>query len=465
VTSRWCVPIAWACIAIALLAARPRATPGPFLRDFEAYWAAGAAFNSHADPYGPAIWNAERAVPGVDAQRDELLPFVGPPATLLLWAFFARVPYAGAAALWGAILAAFLLLLVAITVRGAGGARSPAAFLAALALAIAFGPVTSDIALGQCALPAFTGALLVVLLAAQSWLLASAAACVAFGQPNAALGLISRLGRNRTTLAIALGALAAYLVGTIAYGPAWPLAYARIVAAHAAAERFSAIQLTPASIAFGFGAAPAAAQGIALLIALIAVIAAVALALRVRDGFARFAAFSALTPFVAGFMHEHDLLVTYAAAVWCALRASGRLRVIALLGTLLVCVDWLGLAQRPTGIAQSALLAIAAVAAFGALGRITEMRAALPVIAVFAALFAAGAWLATGYPAPVWPDALHAFHAPPGAQAAAIWLQEQRTSGLLAIQPAWAALRSLALLGCAMLAYVIYRHPSYCRTA
>ncbi len=85
VMRRWLLALACASIAVAILAARPRPTPGPFLRDFEAYWAAGSAWNAHGDPYGRAIWTAERAVAGVDARHDEVLPFVGPPATLLAW--------------------------------------------------------------------------------------------------------------------------------------------------------------------------------------------------------------------------------------------------------------------------------------------------------------------------------------------------------------------------------------------
>ena len=92
--------LACAFVAAALLFARPHPTPGPALRDFEAYWSAGAAFNAGEDPYGRAVWSAERTVPGVDASRDELLPFVGPPATLPLWSVFARFPYATAAGLW-----------------------------------------------------------------------------------------------------------------------------------------------------------------------------------------------------------------------------------------------------------------------------------------------------------------------------------------------------------------------------
>ena len=461
----WLLALACASIAVAILAARPRPTPGPFLRDFEAYWAAGSTWNAHGDPYGRAIWTAERAIAGVDARHDEVLPFVGPPATLLAWSPFARLPYVAAASVWFALLAVALLALVAATMLGSEKPVESFSFLALLALALAFEPVTSDLALGQLALPAFLGATLVVLIAARSLAGASAAASLAFAQPNASLGLVSQLGRNRATFAMALGALLAYGLGVLAAGWAWPVEYARILAAHGAAERFAAIQINPASIAFGFGAAPLAAGFAGGAIALLAIAAAIAIAVGVRDNFARFAAFSALVPCAASFVHEHDLVAAYAAAAWCALRTRATARIIALAGTLLVCVDWLGLAQRPTGIVQSALLALGALCAFVALGDETDLAVSLAVAPAFIALFAAAVWTAALNPAPVWPDALGAFHASAGAPIAGIWSAEQRASGLLAAVPAWALLRSFSLLGCTLLAYAIYRHSSCCRTA
>jgi hypothetical protein len=464
VTRTRLLALAFACIAIAVFALRPRPTPGPILRDFEAYWAAGRTWNAGADPYGAAIWDAERAVEGVDPRHDELLPFVGPPATLLDWAAFARLSYPAAATLWTLLLAGFLLTLVATVARTAATRFGFSTFLAALALALAFGPVTSDLALGQLALAAFAAATLVAAFPARSLPFATAAAYVAFAQPNASLGLASQLGENRRALAIALGGVATYLFGVVAAGWAWPLTYARILWAHAAAERFVAIQLSATSIAFGFGAAPMAARAIAAAVALLAIGAALIVALRVRDGFARFAAFSALAPFVAGFFHEHDLVVTYAAAAWCAVRTRAATRLIALSGTLLAAVDWLGLAQRPAGVFQSAVLAVAAFAAFAALGDERKPRGALLAGIAFTALFAAAVGLALQNPVPVWPDALGAFRAQ-SQSIAAIWASEQRASGLLAAVPAWAALRSLSLLGCALLVYAIYRHSTCRRTA
>jgi Glycosyltransferase family 87 len=464
VTQRGLLAAACLAIAVALLLARPAATPGPILRDFEAYWGAGATWNARADPYERAIWNAEREVPGVDARRDELLPFIGPPATLLLWSLLARFSYGVAALVWWSVLALSLLALVPLLIRAGGASIRPFSFLATLALAVAFGPVTSDLALGQIALPALLGAVALTLLADRSLAAATAGACLALAQPNLALALASQVGRNRATLAIVAGAIATYVLGTLAAGPEWPLAYARAAFAHRSAERFVAIQLTPASIASGFGAPARGADFVAAVAALAAIAAALAIAVRVRDRFARLAAFAALLPFASGFFHEHDLTVAYPAAVWCALRARGRTRAIALAGTLLVAIDWLGLAQRPTGIIQSLLLAIAAFCAFAALGERSDSRISLPAAMALAVLFAVSAWLAAHNPAPVWPDSLGSFRAVPNATVAAVWMAEQRAAGLLRADPLWALLRSLSLLGCALLAYAIARHSACHRT-
>lgn len=449
--------LALACIAIAtaVLAVRPVRTSGPFARDFEAYWAAGATSSVHADPYGRAIWNAERRVPGVDARHDEVLPFIGPPHALLVWRIAARLPYQGAAYVWWVLLAASLLVLVVAILRASGTPITPFAFFAAAVFAVSFAPISSDLALGQIALPSFTGAVLVAILAGWSVPAAVAAACLAFVQPNAALGLISQIGRNRATLAIAIGALATYLLGTLTAGWTWPATYARAVLIHGIAERFTAIQFNPASIAYSFGTTAHQATIIAIVIAVLAIAGAVVLAFVARESFPRFAGFSALIPFVTGFFHEHDFVVAFAAALWCALRTNGAARAIALTGTLLAGIDWLGLAQRPSGVAQSALLAAAALAAFVALGERLELRHAAAVAVVVAAVFAAAAIVATHNPVPVWPDALGAYHAPAHAGIAAVWFEEQRAGGLARAVPAWGMLRSLSLLGCILLAYAI----------
>lgn len=456
--------LAYTAIAIALLAARPVPTPGPVARDFEAYWSAGATWNAGSDPYTRSVWQAERVVPGVDARRYDLLPFIDPPSTLPLWSVFARLPYDIAVTVWLALLAGAFLALVWTVLFNSAPRLTGSNLLAALAIATAFGPITSDLALGQLALPAFLGAMLVVVFADRSLPGATAAATLAFAAPNVALGLISQVDRKRVATVLGLGALATYALGVWGAGWGWPPRYFENVLSHGAAERFVAIQLTPAAIAYGLGASPWIALTIAALAALLAVAATILFVIRVRDPFARFAGSSALVPFIAGFVHEHALILAFPAAIWCAFRAQSTARALALAGTLLVAVDWLGLAQRPTGIAQSALLALAAACAFVAAGKI-DSRSLVWVVAIMAGLFAVSSALAVYHPAPVWPDAMSSLHAPADASVATIWLAEQRASGLLAVAPAWALLRACSLLGCAILACVIYRHSSCCRTA
>ncbi|MBV8117381.1 MAG: hypothetical protein JOZ01_05360, partial [Candidatus Eremiobacteraeota bacterium] len=443
--NRWFTVISLACIAGALLV-RPLSTPGPLLRDFEAYWSAGSVWSAHVSPYGRALWRAEREIPAVNASRDELLPFAGPPATLMVWSALARFDYATAAALWFGILAAAGVALVAVVVFWS--LREPVSvwqLLPALALAFAFGPVTSDIALGQVALIAFLGA--TVTTAPLPLGIRSVAAFAALFQPNVAFGIVSQLGRNAATLALVIGALASYGIGAIFLGWRWPASYAQFLLAHQTAERLSAIQFTPAAIAHGAGVPGTAAGAIAVATALVAILAAVAISNRLAEPFARFAAVAPLAPFIAGFFHEHDFVVAYAAAGWCALRTRGLTRAIAFGATLLVAIDWLGLAQRPTGVWQSALLASAAACAFVALRNENDARLTLVAAVGVAIVFVVCAGLAIGQPAPVWPDALGRFHAPATASSSHVWLLEQARSGLLVVNPVWAFLRELPLAG------------------
>lgn len=453
---------AYALIAAAVLTFRPIQTPGPFLRDFEAYWSAGAVWNAHGDSYGRSIWQAERTIPGVDAGRDELLPFVGPPATLPLWGAFARLDYVVAARIWFGVLFAAALALALVTLRASGTRATWQTIATAVALTIAFGPVSSDIALGQIALVSILGAAVAADAAArgQRWWTALGA-FVAFLQPNVATGLVALLGRLRAAVAVAAGAVAIYAAGVAVAGWSWPAAYAQRLLVHQSDERGSAIQFTPAAIAHGFGASPASTAVVGLLVALLALLAAGYVWRSVRATFARFAAISALAPFAAGFFHEHDLAVAYVAAAWCAVRSRGRVRPIALAATLFAAIDWLGLAQRPTGIAQSALLAGAVACAFLALGdgvRAGGSISSLPwAVGLLAVVFAFASWQAAHHPLPVWPDALGAYHAPSAAPAAQVWHEEQRRSGLFAADSLWSALRCLSLFGCALLAWCVTR--------
>ena len=138
-----------------------------------------------------------------------------PPPTIALWSVVARLSYPIAAGLWSALLVIAALALVTVVVCASATPRAQALLYASV-LAVGFGPLTSDLALGQVALLAFLAAALASL--PLSLLPTIAASAVAFAQPNVAFGLIAPLGRNRATAGIALGALAAYALGAAFFG-------------------------------------------------------------------------------------------------------------------------------------------------------------------------------------------------------------------------------------------------------
>ncbi|MGZ3561950.1 MAG: glycosyltransferase family 87 protein [Vulcanimicrobiaceae bacterium] len=444
------------CVATALLFVRPHATPGPVMRDFESYYAAGATWLRGADPYSAAIWQAERSVPGVDASRYELLPFVGPPAFLPLWSLVARLPFAAAAALWGIVLAAALALVIVTALRLADTRVTVVALLATLVVAVGFGPITSDIALGQVALPAFASALLACSVLGRRPIAAALASFFAAAQPNVSLVLLSQAGRRRAVFAFAIAAAAFAAASLYACGPHALTGYVALLAAHGGAERFSAIQVTPGAIAYGFGAPASLAQFVGVAAAVIAVVLWIVYSLRVRDDGARLAFTCAILPFAVPFFHEHDLSIAFVPAVYAVMRSDRRLVPVALCGALLVAIDWLGIAQRPDGVTQSFLLAAGAFAAYAALRDDLPWRSfALPAVPLGIALLAGFA--ASMHPAPIWPDAMHVFRPIAGESVSNTWAAEQRASGLLDPNAFWALLRCGSLAGCALLAFVSLR--------
>lgn len=441
--------VAIVAVAIALLFVRPHPTPGPLLRDFEAYYAGAQTWTDGRDPYGTGVWRTETLVPGVDASREEVLPFVGPPYTLPFFALVTRTPYVVAARVWSSLLVLALVATVLLTLRLTSTRVSVATVLAAATLAIGFAPITSDLALGQAALLAYAGALFAIVTFDRRLIAPLAGALLALVQPNVALPLAVLIVRRRGIAVLAIAGVAA-CGAAVAAGAALALGYPGVLHAHALAERFLAIQQTPAAIAFGLGAGPARATGIGMAIALAAVAAAFVACRRVTLTAQRFAIACAFVPFVATFFHEHDLLVAFGPALWCARYARGTTRSLALVGTLLVAIDWFGLAQRPDGLLQSALLALAAALAFVVLA--DDRSSPWAGVVTAAAIFAAGAAIAHAHPAPIWPDAMTPFHLPSTAPIARIWEEEQVRSGLTAPNAWWAVLRMLGLAGCALLA-------------
>jgi hypothetical protein len=458
--------IAIAIAAIAYLSAilffRPQPTPGPVMRDFEAYYAAGATWNRGEDPYGRTIWLAERSVPGVSAARDETLPFVNPPIVALpFFGLLARLPFAAAAAIWACAIALALVLLIVATLAIVGGPRDWRAYAAAAVFALAFGPISSNLALGQAALIAAAAVV------CTGWSLlrdrpapAAIGAYIALVQPALALPLVAWLRTWRWAAPLALAGAAALVVwvGMSARGhvPGF-IAYATLLREHGSAERFALIQYTPAAIAYGLGANDAIANAIGVAIALVAVLCWLVIVARSRAGsLVPFVAACALLPFVVPFFHEHDFALLWFPCAFVLVRSGRDLQRsgLALLATLLIAVDWLGVAQRSDGAAQTLLLLIAVAAAAVALAPSTDARSSLVTVAPAAMLFVAAA-LAQHHAAPIWPDAMRPFSMQPDASIAAVWHAEQAAAGMFARVPFWALLRVPPLIGCALTGWLV----------
>jgi hypothetical protein len=446
-------------VVLAFTLFHPPPTAGPYARDFEAYYAAGAVWNAGGDPWSRAVWPAERTIGGVDPARDELLPYVGPAAALPLFGALAHLPHPLAVRVWTGLLAAAFAALV-LAALALARARRVAALLGAVAFGLASGPGTSDVALGQAALIAAAGIACALVAYERGALVPGAFATLLAGlQPNLAVALVARMRDRTALLAAALGA-AAFAALTLAAGGGVRGfgAYLHRLGEHGRAEGFAAIQHTPAAIAWALGAPAALASAAGTGCALAAVAATVAATVRTRLG-ARDGTLLALAalPLAVPFFHEHDFVLELVPLIVLAASARGAVRVLTGIATVLIGVDWLGLAQRPAAGAQIVVLGVAVACAFVALGRgARATRGDLAPLAALVLLACIAVPLARAHPAPTWPDALPAgYRAPASADASAVWADEQRAAGLDARDPVWGALRALPLAGCVVLGFAI----------
>ncbi|MBV9972889.1 MAG: DUF2029 domain-containing protein [Candidatus Eremiobacteraeota bacterium] len=436
---------------VALTIARPHSTPGPFMRDFEAYYAAGHAWLGHDDPYGMAVWEHERLVPGVDPNRSEVLPFLGFPAFLPVWGLFATLPFAAAAALWATVTLALLLFAIFVMLKQLH-ARDIGSFLSIAAICIAFAPLTSAFALGQAALPSFALVVMATALLSSDPAQGAIATLLSALQPNIALVLISQVRYRSVAAVFGIVVLALITIGVVLLGAHEFGRYFSTLAAHGAAERHALIQFTPAAIAYGFGLPSGLSNALGIIVAL----AAAAVWFRMMTSrwatrWWRLAVTCALLPFVSPFFHEHDFVVLLVPVLMCLCASRRRIWAIAAAATVLVAVDWLGLAQRPDGIVQSALLVSALI---GAIFALSDQPFTLHRFALLAALLLipAGA-LAAHFPAPIWPDALPAHVTWIQPTLSATWHAQLQAAHELSPQPLWAALRLLTLIGAGALAW------------
>ncbi len=446
---------------LALTVFAPPATPGPPERDFEAYYAAGVTVNSGADPYSRSIWSAERRIDGVDPNRDELLPFVGPPAALPFWSLLGRLPYRFALAIWTLVLVGAAAAIVASALRLAHVRPDPTRIGFLCAFALAGAPLIGSLALGQAALLAAAGiAAALVTYRSRTPALALLATLTAAMQPNLALVLAARM-RSGWDARTAAGAATLFVCCALLAGggPAGWRRYFVHLRAHGTAERFIAIQHTPTAIGYAFGLPEPAAIALGALVALLALGATIVLIARERlDATTATLLTCAALPLAIPFFHEPDFVLELLPVALLALRATGRARSLGVIAAVLILVDWFGFAQRHGAQTQILCLAFAVTFAFvglglgpaaGQRGRLTD---AYTGCALAIGLAAMAIPLGVTHPAPTWPDALPGtFRADPRLDASGVWASEQQAAGLRQIDPVWGALRAVPLVGCVVL--------------
>lgn len=255
------VVAAAAVAAVALFVLLPQTRPSALMRDFNAFYCAGAAIDRGADPYRneplgacersprPAWLN--RGIPNLAA------PAPLPPYALAPFAALARLPYAAAALIWSFVLIGALALTVAVMRRLTG--------LPTLALAAAFllGDGYAAWTLGQVAPIAVAAiALAGYLFSRDRPIAAAVAVACATIEPHvalpAALALFFWCPRARIALvaaAVTLGALSVAIGG-------WPLdlEYVRaVLPAHALSELTNSRQLSLTSFLHRLGTSDAIA--------------------------------------------------------------------------------------------------------------------------------------------------------------------------------------------------------------
>ncbi|MGH7328635.1 MAG: glycosyltransferase 87 family protein, partial [Polyangiaceae bacterium] len=380
------------------------------------------------------------------------LPFVGPPACLPLWRGLAHLPYDVAGRIWVASLGIAMLVVIFGSLALARAPQTVPVLLGATIFTAAYGPLISDVSLGQLALgctAAIIAALL--LLPTRAWLLAAFPVACAGLAPNLAVVLLARLGDLRALIAFAAGAFA-FGALMASQGPGGIARYLHLLSIHGAAEASTVIQMTPAAISFAFGESAAAFARI--ISAAIAVALTIVALRRVSPPAMRIGIASCMLPFVVPFFHEHDFVLAILPAIMCAALARGTALSLAAVGATAAGVDWLGLAQRVPNEPQAIVLSLACALGFALIAQLRREAFAALAVPVFVAAICL---LARAHPVPIWPDALPPhWQPPPNVSVSAVWEMEQRVAGLDAPDPVWELLRALSLASCALLGFATY---------
>jgi hypothetical protein len=447
--------------AVAFFFWLPLVPTRPLLTDFSAYYAAGRYWLMGGDPYGLGIWSIEQTLPGFHASRFDMLPFVGPPLSLPLWAAFGALPYLVAAVAWGITIIAAAASLVIIPARLAHRRIGRTDALSLLVVAVSAGPLVTGASVGQAALPAAAAVAAAILCAARRQWLPMALATIVAGllKPNDALALAATAREAAALCALAASIVASSVANLpFANGVHGIVAYANVLLGQGASERTYAYQFSVTAIAFGFGMAQSAAQTFGTVVSIVA-IGAIIVALRatrasIADG--ALIACAAL-PFVLPFEHEPDMVVALVPALVVAFRARGWAWALGAAGTVLLCIDPFALTQGWPGLLFAVAMAAIVPLQLAALAPAAVGRLRLVPLAVAPLILAIGLF-APAQHLPLWPATLPDRRAPAaGATASSVWHDELVAIGLEDPNAWVSVLRLLTLCGCGCIGVAMLR--------
>ncbi len=401
-------------------------------------------------------------LPAFQASRFELLPFVGPPSSLLLWAAFGAMTYADAAVVWSGVMVTSAALLMIIPARLALRRIGRADAVSLLLLALSYGPLVTGISVGQAALPAVAAVGVAILCAARRQWLPMAAATIAAGilKPNDALVIAATARELAASLALASSAIISGLASlSVAHGIHGVTAYLEVLLNQWTSERLYAYQFTPASIAYGFGMASHAAATLGTIVSVAAMGVIVAAIRFTRASLVDGAAIAcALFPFVLPFEHEPDMVIALLPALLVVFRASGWTWGIGAVGAVLLCANPFALTQGWPGLVFVITMAGVASLQLAALAPIACKRARFVPLFVVPMLMLGIGLFAPSNHLPLWPATLPAHvTVAPGASAAAVWRDELIASQLEKRLPWVSLLRTLTLCGCACVGAAMIR--------
>jgi hypothetical protein len=443
------------------LVRQPMRPEGPPLTDFAAYVAAGRAWLHGIDPYGTGIWIAERTLPGFDPARFELLPYVGPPAGLPLWAALSALPYPFAALVWGAFVTASAFAFLVLAARLADRRLTPAVLGSLGLIGVAAAPIVTGIVAGQTALPAAAAVGAAIWCARQRRWVAFGAAAVAAAclKPNDALAIAACARAAAAVVALAAAAVTTIAVNVpFVHGFHGAFAYLHILASQTDAERDFIYQFTPASIAYAFGAPLHAATIAGSVLAVVLCIGIVAAMRATRADLVDGAAIGcAFIPFMLPYVHEHDFTIALLPALFVVLRGRGAAWIAGSVSLVVLASNPLALAHGWSGLAFTAVMGAVLALQLAALApRACRRYRYAPLLAI--PILAAVTFGISPQRIDQWPDALPARYPVAGAaSASAVWRAEIVASGLTERRPWTAVLRLVTLLGCAGIGFAMLR--------